>query len=182
MKMTGQTRVIIATAMALAAVDIAVRLHQPSPVVLNGNSDVVSAREFRLVDSNGNTRITMTMDENDEPGIRLFDRNGQVRAQLDTWQSTPSLILNGPDGSRRVYFGMDEQGGGMLDMMNPDGAEMMSMEATDGMPKLLLSDQNGSPRASFNVDRDGRVDMFAANMPENVSTSSSSDLSTAPTN
>lgn len=161
MKMTGQTRVILGTAIALAAVDIAVRLHQPRPVLVNGSSEVVTAREFRLVDKDGNTRIAMSIDDNNEPGIRLYDRSGQVRAQLDTWQQTPSLILNGPDGSRRVYFGMDSQGGGMLDMLNPDGSEMVTVDATDGTPRVTLHDENGSTRASLNVDADGHTNFFS---------------------
>jgi hypothetical protein len=177
MKMTGQTRVIIATAMALAAVDIAVRLYHPQDTLPSQNAQVISAHEFRLVDSNGNTRISMTMDENDEPGIRLFDRNGQVRAQLDAWQSTPSLIFNGPDGSRRVYFGMDEQGGGMLDMLNTNGAEMMSVNATDGSSKVMLSDQEGLPQASMFVDQNGHANLFTSNVTTNNTTIGTADIS-----
>ncbi len=140
MKMTGQTRVIVCTAMALIAVDIAVRVHQ-RPVMLNApTSDIVVAKEFRLVDNDGNTRVKMSIDGNNEPGIVLLDRNGLVRAQLDTWQNTPSLILNGPNGDQRVYFGMDGKDSGMLNIDNGDGRPAISIDGTTAVPRILLTD------------------------------------------
>ena len=105
--MNAQTRIIVATAAALAAIDIAVRLLLPTGV--NGN--VVSAREIRLVDGLGRTKTLLKVDESGEPGLLMYDRNGTERLQLDTFQHVPSLILNDENENRRVYFGMSEQTG-----------------------------------------------------------------------
>ncbi|MES2464030.1 MAG: hypothetical protein V4671_25950 [Armatimonadota bacterium] len=140
MKLTGQTRVIVFTAMALVAVDIAVRVNQ-HPVMLNAPSgDTVVAKEFKLVDNDGNTRIKMSIDENNEPGIVLLDRSGLVRAQLDTWQNTPSLILNGPNGDQRVYFGMDGKDTGLLNIDNGSGRPAISIDASTRTPRITLTD------------------------------------------
>src|SRR5690242_161431 len=117
MKMNSQTRIIVFTAVALTAVDLAVRgflAQHVAPVAFTcpamQSSDVVTAREFRLVDKDGNLRAHVYTDENGEPGMVLYDRNGTNRAQFDTFQSVPSVILNSPEGGRSTYFGMDENG------------------------------------------------------------------------
>ena len=163
MKMTGQTRVIVLTAMALIAVDIAVRVHQ-RPVMLNAPSgDTVVAKEFRLVDNDGNTRIRMSIDGNNEPGIVLLDRNGLVRAQLDTWQNTPSLILNGPSGAQRVYFGMDGKDSGMLNIDNGDGRPAISIDGTTAVPRILLTDPE---TGNVSTVLDGKGTMTSLSAPQ----------------
>ena len=106
--MNAQTRIIVATAAVLAAIDIAVRLLLPTGV----NGTVVSAREFRLVDGMGRAKAVLKVDPSGEPGLLMFDRNGAERLQLDTFQHVPSLILNDESENRRVYFGMDDRTGG----------------------------------------------------------------------
>lgn len=105
--MNAQTRIIVATAAVLAAIDIAVRLLLPT----GGNGGVVSAREFRLVDGMGRAKAVLKVDPSGEPGLLMYDRNGAERLQLDTFQHVPSLILNDESENRRVYFGMDERTG-----------------------------------------------------------------------
>ncbi|MBC8101194.1 MAG: hypothetical protein H7Z41_01220 [Cytophagales bacterium] len=161
MKMTGQTRVIVFTAMALAAVDIAVRVNQ-RPVMLNAPSgDTVVAKEFRLVDNDGNTRIRMSIDENNEPGIVLLDRSGNTRAQLDTWQNTPSLILNGPNGDQRVYFGMDGTDTGVLNIDSGNGKPAISIDATGSTPRILVGDPE---TGNVHLYRDGQGRSSAMNV------------------
>lgn len=161
MKLTGQTRVIVFTAMALATVDIAVRVNQ-RPVMLNAPSgDTVVAKEFRLVDNNGNTRIQMSIDKNNEPGIVLFDRNGLVRAQLDTWENTPSLILTGPNGNKRAYFGMDGKDTGLLMLDNGDGRPAISIDASSNMPRIFMTDPE-TGNLSTVLDGRGQTTSFSA--------------------
>jgi len=142
MKMNSQTRIIVFTAVALTAVDLAVRgflAQRAAPVAftysaLQTSSDVVTAREFRLVDKDGNLRAHVYTDENGEPGMVLYDRNGTNRAQFDTFQSVPSMILNSPDGGRSTYFGMDENGRSILNMYGNHGEELASMDVTGSQP------------------------------------------------
>jgi hypothetical protein len=117
--MNTQTRMIVCTAFALAAVDIAVRglaLRQGAPATnING---VVAAREFRLVDSNGTVKATIAVDDNGNPGMVMTDKNGTRRLQLDTYQDVPSLMLFGPAGERRSYYGMNLDGSSLVQMLD----------------------------------------------------------------
>ena len=113
-KLNPQTRILVATAFVLAVVDIAVRLFAPARTVVihdSGSAGVLTVRGLRVVDDNGNERASLRVDNDGEAGLILFDRDGTNRLQLDTWQYTPSLILNDREGNRSVYFGMDTESG-----------------------------------------------------------------------
>lgn len=117
--MNAQTRIIVATAAALAAIDIAVRLLLPT----GASGGVVSAREIRLVDALGRSRAVLKVDASGEPGLLMYDRNGSQRLQLDTFQHVPSLILNDENEDRRVYFGMDDRtGDGLYQIRDAEGS------------------------------------------------------------
>jgi hypothetical protein len=146
MKLNSQTRIIVGTAAALAAVDIAVRLipmnHNP---IIAPSGGVVVAREFHLVDQYGNDRALISLDGNGDPGIRLIDRTGTVRAQLDTFDATPSLILCDPNGQRRTYFGMDnDSGNGVLDLYNNEGQSLAGIHLDGNAGHFTSSDANGA--------------------------------------
>ena len=94
--MNTQTRIIVATAILLVAIDLAVRAFLP---VRGG---VVSAREIQLVDRLGRPRAVLTTDAKGEPGLLMYDAAGRRRLQLDTFQNVPSLILNDENEDRRV--------------------------------------------------------------------------------
>jgi len=136
MRMNSQTRIIVATAFALAAVDIAVRV---ATAPRNHSSNVVTAREFRLTDDRGNVRMTIKTDANGEPGMRMYDQTGTPRLQIDTWQNTPSMILMDREGQRRVYYGMENaDGSGLLTMMGPDGRDLLRVDMTGDRPEMTL--------------------------------------------
>ena len=114
-RMNSQTKIIVATACALAVVDIAVRLFAPTRTIVvrpgGASVDTLTVRTLHIVDNNGESRVTLNVDDSGEPGMVMRDRNGINRLQLDTWQNTPSLILNTRDGNRSVYFGMENGSG-----------------------------------------------------------------------
>jgi hypothetical protein len=146
MRLNSQTRIIVATAIALAGIDIAVRV---ATAPKSCTTDVVTAREFRLTDDRGNVRMTIQTDANGEPGMRMYDQNGALRLQLDSWQNTPSLILLDRDENRRVYYGMNnEDGSGLMSVYAPDGSTIATLDASGDRPELNLL--NGSM-----VRRDG---------------------------
>jgi hypothetical protein len=139
-KMTDQTKIIVCTAVALVGVDLAVRaMMTPKAVFVNTTGDVVTAREFRMVDERGNLRLHMYTDQNSEPGIVLYDREGRKRAQLDSFETIPSLILYNPNGERSTYYGMDYQGRSILHMYGDSGdggapLATMSVSESQGVP------------------------------------------------
>ena len=136
--MNVQTRIIVATAAALAAIDIAVRLLLPA----GGNGGVVSAREIRLVDGMGRAKAVLKVDSSGEPGLLMYDRNGAQRLQLDTFQHVPSLILNDENENRRVYFGMDERTGNGL-FQNADSQGVWT--SGGGVASLIAGQEIADP-------------------------------------
>ena len=110
-RMTDQTKIIVATAVALVIVDIAVRLFLPTRTVVipdgAGTRATMTVRELRLVDDNGNIKAQLKVNSEGEPGLLMWDRSGTQRLQLDTFRQVPSLILLDENENRRVYFGMD---------------------------------------------------------------------------
>ena len=140
MRMNSQTRIIVATAFVLAAVDIGVRLHTAPRSVQN---DVVTAREFRLTDDRGNVKATLSVDRAGEPGLKMYDRSGALRLQLDTYETTPSIIFFDRDENRRAYYGMGSpDGDGELTMLSPGGREVATLRV-DGDRSLLSVSENG---------------------------------------
>jgi hypothetical protein len=140
--MNDQTKIIVGTAVVLVGIDLAVRAFLPPKVVYVGQTrDVVTAREFRLTDDNGRLRAHLFTDQQGEPGLVLYDRMERPRAQLDTWDTIPSLILYSPDGQRSSYFGMDDLGKSMIHMYDPHRPNFptaaMSVSEELGIPGFL---------------------------------------------
>ena len=147
-----ETRIIIACAVLLAALDIYVRFATAPKAV---SSSVVSTQELRLTDRHGNVRAVMSTDRDGEPGFMMYDKNGVVRLQLDTFETTPSLILMDENGERRAYYGMSSPtGDGELTFTNPDGSNAASLMINGNASSFSLMDGNGNSRASWNVVND----------------------------
>jgi hypothetical protein len=143
-KMTEQTKIIVCTAVALVGVDLAVRALMMPKTATVRSGDVVTAREFRLVDADGNVRLHMYTDGAREPGIVLYDRAGRKRAQLDTFETIPSLILFNENEGRSTYYGMDYQGRSVLHMYD-ENADQSNPVAT-----MSASYENGVPGFTWN--------------------------------
>jgi len=100
---------------ALILQDVSVR-HAHHGVYGKGvaTTDRVIAKEFVLVDDNGNTRARIGMNDKDAPTLQLLDRSGQTRAQLRLNQNdVPSLRLYDEQGRVRNVMGFT------LNDMNP---------------------------------------------------------------
>ena len=142
-----ETRVIIACAFVLGALDIYVRFTTAPKAV---SSSVVSTQELRLTDKQGNTLAVMTTDANGEPGLLMFDKNGTPRLQLDSFQTTPSLILMDQNGAQRAYYGMgSETGDGQMTFSTPGGATVASLKISGDASSFSLRGGNGERLASW---------------------------------
>ncbi|MBC7807437.1 MAG: hypothetical protein H7145_14960 [Akkermansiaceae bacterium] len=147
-----ETRIIIACAVLLAALDIYVRFATAPKAV---SSSIVSTQELRLTDKQGNVRAVMSTDRDGEPGLMMYDKNGTVRLQLDAFETTPSLILMDENGERRAYYGMSSPtGDGELTFSTADGSTAASLMIHDNASSFSLMDGNGNSRASWNIVND----------------------------
>ena len=133
-RMTTQTKIIVATAAALAVVDVAVRAFLPARTIIihegNSNANVLTVQQLRIVDNAGNVKMDMKVNSNGDPGLLMFDSTGTERLQLDSFQNIPSLILMDQDENRRVYFGMQGDSGDAL-QTNYSAEEAITHERHD---------------------------------------------------
>ena len=146
---TKETRIIIACAVLLAALDIYVRFATAPKAV---SSSIVSTQELRLTDRQGNVRAVMSTDRSGEPALIMYDKSGTARLQLDSFESTPSLILMDENGERRAYYGMSSPtGDGELTFSTPEGKTAASLSISDNASSFSLMDGEGNSRASWNI-------------------------------
>ena len=151
-RLNRDTRIIIACAVVLAGIDIYVRFAAPAAPQ---NPSVVSAQEFRLTDKCGNVRAVMTTDAEGEPGLIMFDKTGTPRLQLDSYQTTPSLILMDERGEKRAYYGMTSPtGDGELTFSNQAGGTTASLKISGDASNFSLMDSGGDSRATWQVNAD----------------------------
>ena len=69
-------------------------------------AEVIRAKRFELVDSEGNVRATLQLDEAGAPGLALFDEEGRARAALVLGgEGIPRLNLLGKTGVVRASLG-----------------------------------------------------------------------------
>ncbi len=153
-EISRETRIIIACAVSLAAIDIYVRFATaPKPVT----SSVITAQEFRLADKNGNIRAVMNTDSNGEPGLVMYDKTGTPRLQLDSYETTPSLSLMDENGTRRAYYGMsDATGDGELTFTGENGESVVaSLKISGGASQFSLMDASSESRAQWSAGSEG---------------------------
>ena len=149
-KFSKEARIIIACAILLAAIDIYVRFSTAPKAV---SSSVVTAQEFRLTDKAGNVRAVMNTDRNGEPGLVMYDRRGTPRLQIDSFETTPSLILMDERGQRRAYYGMSSPtGDGAFTFYGSNGASVANLSIADSVPSFSLSGDNS--QAVWNISGD----------------------------
>jgi len=145
-----QTRVIVACAIVLGALDICVRLATAPKAV---SSSIVTAQEFRLTDHQGNVRAIMGVNDEGEPGLKMYDKNNTLRLQLDSFETTPSLILMDEHGNKRAYYGMSSPtGDGELSLLTPGGSTIASLRADGEQPSFSLYDPTGNIRQTISND------------------------------
>ena len=131
-------------------------------------ADLITAREFRLVDKDGKRRARLAVSADGALRLLLFDGNTTARAGLMVLpDGSPNLLLRDKDGTVRTglavsgtdgmaVFAMFEKGGKKcaslqcgyggqpaLELRPRDGKGLVSLSLPDGKPYLWLCDKNG---------------------------------------
>jgi hypothetical protein len=145
-------------ALAVAVLLIAVRCG-------SGVDDAVAER-FVLKDTHGRTRAVLGLNENEDPGLMLFDRNGVTRAELSlTGGGWPHLVMtrekDKPEGIELVVapgrtefvlrdprgqaFVSAKKGGRAISINGPDGSFVAGIVVGEGAdPVLELYGEGGN--------------------------------------
>ena len=117
---------------------------------------VVMAREFRLVDAQGRTRVKLGPDksEGEKMGLHVLDDQGNHRACLVMKQFVQGLKLQDADGAPHIWIGGGEAGEkGRLDgltVVDDKGVDRIVIGSTSTTgPLVVLSDEEDNPRAGI---------------------------------
>jgi len=133
--------------------------------------EVIEARGFRLRDSQGRIRAEVALDDDEEPALRLYDRQGTVRTSVKLHASShdkrfehPLIQISNEEGKPRFQLSGNclwlwdnkgehvrvELGYGLepheLKQDHPPGSGYPVLR-TCPTAHLTLSDENGTPRA-----------------------------------
>ncbi len=71
-------------------------------------AEVIRAKQFVVVDQDGNMRAELSLNKDGEPGLRLYDKDGKTSVMLSlNKDEEPSLWLADKSGKRRAGLGLD---------------------------------------------------------------------------
>jgi hypothetical protein len=105
---------------------------------------VVRAREFILEDENGKVRGILSAAGGD-PGLRLYDEKGMLRATLDATEYGPGgLFLRDAKGKLRAAVCVPELIGPGVDLHDAKGKLRAALGMTEDVPGVWLLDRNGN--------------------------------------
>jgi hypothetical protein len=106
-------------------------------------SNVVTGREFRLVDDKGASRAVLSL-EDGNPVLQFLDERGKSRASVGLQEYGPSLFFARPDGRPAVSMGF---GGKGPSMAFADSAShmriLLNVDDSTGMPAIVMRDTSG---------------------------------------
>ena len=105
---------LIVALSVLVCVGVAQKLtnSKPTAKVQGMNSfvpDVVRAREFVVVDENGETRAMLDADKNG-PALSMFDTQGKPRAILNVDKDGPGLVMADANGKTSTSLNVTKDG------------------------------------------------------------------------
>ncbi|MEW5945805.1 MAG: hypothetical protein AB1742_06365 [bacterium] len=106
---------VVVAAFAGGIVSGLVFMGQSSPAkAAAGAATVVKASEFQLVDARGTLRASLGWTETNEPMLKLFGANGEIRAGFFLVDDTPFVSLwNQNDVLQAQFFIHSEEGPGL---------------------------------------------------------------------
>jgi|GEM_PF-3351916 len=133
---------------------ISAHLLTPKSVQADNNNGTVMARNFVLVDDNGNHRGGIGF-ENKEPVIYLYDSNGVARAYLAVSATGPIFGLRNAQGKSDITISTSNNSKPCILLNSIDDEKRLIMMLKDGkQPALLLYDSKSKPRFLLTIDND----------------------------
>lgn len=106
--------------------------------------EVVRAKEFQLVDANGQVRARLAFAATEYPDLVLQDQNGKICVSLMLAQNGSSgLSLHGPNGTC-AELSVDEGGPSLRLYDQNDAVRAGLLLDESGLPHLAMNDQKGN--------------------------------------
>jgi hypothetical protein len=104
--------------------------------------EVVRARRFELVDSNGGLHAVLTLSQYSTPELRMADRDGRVRATLRVrGDNVPVLAMADEAGQERALLFLHGNGSPELCLRDQkETPRIIAVVEPNGVARLLLTD------------------------------------------
>lgn len=109
--------------------------------------DIVKAKEFQLVDDEGNTKVTIGLDDNGNSSMKFMDKNQKVRVSVGSSQNGPaSISLSDSDGETRILSMVAENGSSYLFMYDRQGVTRVQVETgSKDITTVILGGKDKKP-------------------------------------
>ena len=121
---------------------------------VSGDPKVISAQEFRLVDTEAKTRAKLCMLSGGSPGLVLLDEDGKPRATLDISSGNATLALYDKDGNIRILLGMTPHGKPALVIQSEKEQPRACLVLDAGAPLLFFRNKADKLCASLDLSSD----------------------------
>jgi len=120
-----------------------------TPAQANDKSETIIAKHFALVDSNGNHRAGLGM-ENGSPVLYLKDTSGRVRVYMALPESGPMFVMKDANGIKRFFIDYDDNYGAAVGFMNSQQQKQLVLGIIqDSNPAITMFDLKGKGRLSI---------------------------------
>lgn len=157
MKQSGN-RLILTAALAAGLVGGAASARLwPSPASAFAEQQMltsISAKQFAVMDDQGNVRIKLNVSSEGMAHVGLYDQLGVERASLVVAkEGTTMLAMSGDDGQPRLTANVAiHDGPAKFSLLNPDGSSAAELGNNKGARALVLADSKGRARVRLQAN------------------------------
>jgi hypothetical protein len=116
------------------------------------HAELITANQFRIVDSNGNSFGGMSVGPNGGANLLLCDKNGIMRISVNLAPDEPDLIIYDKNIKPQISISAKETGP-LLSLRDKNSEPRVILNVAENGPALLLKGKNGD--AVLNVWQDG---------------------------
>lgn len=158
LRFAAMTAVMGLTSMVGAFAAVAV-FAGDKPVQADGESKVIQATEFQLMDGNGNPRGVWGVTDEGMALFSLLDPKGKPRLSMATDKKSGTVItLTDHDGKQRMTQAVNAEGMAVITYYHPDGKTQAFQVSTsgEGESSLILYDKTKKNSILASVLADGR--------------------------
>lgn len=157
MKQTGNRAMLIAALMAGALGGATSARVWPAPASAFADQQLltsVSAKQFEVMDDQGNMRAKLNVTGEGMTHLGLYDQQGVERAALVvTREGTSMLALSGDDGKPRLAVNVaTHDGPAAFTLLNSDSTSAAELAVNKDARSLLLADAKGEARVRLQTN------------------------------
>ncbi|MFH1060324.1 MAG: hypothetical protein V1797_16805 [Pseudomonadota bacterium] len=109
----------------------------------------IEASSFDLVDSKGNHRAGLGLDENENPVLVFKDPDGAVRAYFILTNNGPYIAMKNKDKNVRLYMRLDNESGPTVGLMNNNKPQLLLSLHRGVSPSVAFFDEQGKGRLAL---------------------------------